>query len=442
MLVIFVTIVRQPLILTPYIENGQIEEARSLSKVGRLPRVQRNIPSYSGFFTVNKTYDSNMFYWFFPAMNNDKEAPVILWLEGGPAVSSLYSLFVLHGPYIILQDISARLRQFTWVKEYNVIYVDNPVGAGFSYTGSDDGYVINQEEATDNLYEFLKQFFQVYYEYSKNDFYVVGESLGGKFVTSIAYRILKTGPPAEITLKGVGIGNGLVDPITQMNYSDYFYQLGLVDRKQERVIKNITDQIIQNIENENFVEARLLFNDIFGDIQGRPSPYYLQQFSGYTYPYFLLDAKAPNDVTYFPNYVQLPKFRKAVHVGGLNFDSGEKARNYLLEDFMHSVKPQLIEVMNNYNVLFYNGQLDLIVPYTLTGDLLENIEWKGSQAYKEADRKVWKLKDKDDIAGYVHDVGDYFFRALVRSSGHMVAHEQPEYFLDLINRFIKGIPYD
>ncbi|GFY71476.1 probable serine carboxypeptidase CPVL [Trichonephila inaurata madagascariensis] len=144
----------------------------------------------------------------------------------------------------------------------------------------------------------------------------------------------------------------------------------------------------------------------------------------------------------FSNYVQLPKFRKAIHVGGLNFDSGEKARNYLLEDFMRSVKPQLIEVMNNYNVLFYNGQLDLIVPYTLTGDLLENIEWKGSQAYKEADRKVWKLKDKEDIAGYVHEVGDYFFRALVRSSGHMVAHEQPEYFLDLINRFIKGIPYD
>jgi vitellogenic carboxypeptidase-like protein len=54
------------LILTPYIEAGNIEEARNLSAVSGGPFPQE-IPSYSGFFTVNKQYDSNLFFWFFPA---------------------------------------------------------------------------------------------------------------------------------------------------------------------------------------------------------------------------------------------------------------------------------------------------------------------------------------------------------------------------------------
>jgi len=54
------------LILTPYIEQGNIEEARNLSAVRGEP-IPDDIPSYSGFFTVNENYNSNLFFWFFPA---------------------------------------------------------------------------------------------------------------------------------------------------------------------------------------------------------------------------------------------------------------------------------------------------------------------------------------------------------------------------------------
>lgn len=54
------------LILTPYIENGKIEEARALSAVSGGP-IPEDIPSHSGFFTVNKQYNSSLFFWFFPA---------------------------------------------------------------------------------------------------------------------------------------------------------------------------------------------------------------------------------------------------------------------------------------------------------------------------------------------------------------------------------------
>jgi hypothetical protein len=62
----------QPLLLTPYIENGYIDEARAKSAVINLPNAQK-LKSYSGYLTVNKQYDSNLFFWFFPALvRNEK----------------------------------------------------------------------------------------------------------------------------------------------------------------------------------------------------------------------------------------------------------------------------------------------------------------------------------------------------------------------------------
>lgn len=40
------------------------------------------IPSYAGYFTVNKTHKSNLFFWYFPAAANVEKAPVLLWLQG------------------------------------------------------------------------------------------------------------------------------------------------------------------------------------------------------------------------------------------------------------------------------------------------------------------------------------------------------------------------
>ena len=61
--------VGNPLILTPFIENGDIATARNLSKVD--PNFSE-ITSYTGFFTVNKKYNSNLFFWFVPAQVNFK----------------------------------------------------------------------------------------------------------------------------------------------------------------------------------------------------------------------------------------------------------------------------------------------------------------------------------------------------------------------------------
>lgn len=59
-----------PLFLTPLIENGKIDEARAKAVVQH--KEMGDISSYSGYLTVNKQYNSNLFFWFFPAMvSND-----------------------------------------------------------------------------------------------------------------------------------------------------------------------------------------------------------------------------------------------------------------------------------------------------------------------------------------------------------------------------------
>ena len=56
---------KDPLILTPLIDKGEIDEARRQALVHH--EEMQNVESYSGYFTVNKTYNSNMFFWYHPA---------------------------------------------------------------------------------------------------------------------------------------------------------------------------------------------------------------------------------------------------------------------------------------------------------------------------------------------------------------------------------------
>lgn len=216
------------LYLTPMIRNGKIKEARLACKV---KPVKGAIESYSGYLTVDEKHGSNLFFWFFPAMNGAANAPVILWLQGGPGASSLYGLFEEHGPFSVGKSHGLTLRNHTWVSTHSVLYVDNPVGTGYSFTSDDAGYSTDQSSVGLNMYEALVQFFTLFFEYRKNDFYVTGESYAGKYVPAVSYAIHLNNPGAQvkINLKGLAIGNGLVDPFYQLFYSEYLYQHGLVD---------------------------------------------------------------------------------------------------------------------------------------------------------------------------------------------------------------------
>ena len=48
------------------------------------------------------------------------------------------------------------------------------------------------------------------------------------------------------------------------------------------------------------------------------------------------------------------------------------------------VKPWLEELLNaDYKVLIYNGQLDIIIANTLTTNMVDNLNWKGKEAFEK-----------------------------------------------------------
>ena len=131
-----------PLFLTPLIESGNVTGAQQLAL--NEPLCGGTI-SYSGFLTVDKTLGSNMFFWFFPAQQRANEAPVLLWLQGGPGASSMYGLFSENGPYISVNG-TVTPRELAWTSKYNVLYIDNPVGTGYSFTQQAEGYARDETQ--------------------------------------------------------------------------------------------------------------------------------------------------------------------------------------------------------------------------------------------------------------------------------------------------------
>ncbi|RZF45367.1 hypothetical protein LSTR_LSTR002810 [Laodelphax striatellus] len=116
----------EPLMLTPYIEDGRLDEGRRKAEV---PPFNGQVKSYAGFITVNKEFQSNLFFWFFESESKSVESPLLVWLQGGPGASSMFAVFTENGPYVVdmaKQKIS--LRKSYWSQHFNVIYIDNPVG--------------------------------------------------------------------------------------------------------------------------------------------------------------------------------------------------------------------------------------------------------------------------------------------------------------------------
>ncbi|OTA54958.1 serine carboxypeptidase [Hypoxylon sp. EC38] len=102
------------------------------------------VKSYAGYVYLppgsladlgeDQGYPINTFFWFFEARNDPENAPLSIWLNGGPGSSSLYGLFTENGPcYVNSDSNSTRLSQWAWNTDVNMLFLDQPTQVGFSY---------------------------------------------------------------------------------------------------------------------------------------------------------------------------------------------------------------------------------------------------------------------------------------------------------------------
>jgi carboxypeptidase C (cathepsin A) len=90
------------------------------------------VNQYSGYLDVNT--GGHMWWWMFEARHNATTAPLAAWFNGGPGCSSMIGLFQENGPCQFYNGASQpSLNPYSFNEYANMIYIDQPVGTGFSY---------------------------------------------------------------------------------------------------------------------------------------------------------------------------------------------------------------------------------------------------------------------------------------------------------------------
>nr|XP_018897590.1 PREDICTED: venom serine carboxypeptidase-like [Bemisia tabaci] len=413
------------LFLTPYIEKGQIEKGQNLAKV---PTILKNIESFAGFITVNKSTDSNLFFWLFKSQQGDwKKKPLVIWLQGGPGGSSMFGLFTELGPFSVTKGQKLKRRKYSWHQKYNLVFIDNPVGAGFSFTKKDSGYATDERDVARDLYELLVQLYKLFPTLQSNKLFMTGESYAGKYIPAIAYKIHNENKAStfKINLAGLMIGNAFTDPLNLMTYSTYLYKLGLIDKATENDFKRREDEIRALIRSGQFISAASKWGWEMNEFE------YLSGLRG-LYDFVNDDIGNDGPEIY---YINDPETRKNIHVGSYTFQNGYATYEHLQEDMFQSVRPWVEELLTaeEFPIMFYSGQLDIIVAYPLSLGFYDALEWPHASEYHKANRCQFKVGN--DVAGYYKTAGT-FTEVLVRNTGHMVPTTQPKWAFELLDRFI------
>ncbi|KAM0923788.1 hypothetical protein ACQ4PT_005311 [Festuca glaucescens] len=195
---------------------------------------------YAGYVDVGTSGDRALFYWFFEAEKEPEKKPLLLWLNGGPGCSSVaYGAAQELGPFLV-RGYGEKLTRnpYAWNKAVNLLFLESPVGVGFSYTNkTSDLKVLGDRVTAEDSYTFLLNWLDKYPEFKSRDFYISGESYAGHYVPQLADRIYEGNKAASrdriINLKGFMIGNAVLNDETD--------QLGMVEYAWSHAI--ISDEL-------------------------------------------------------------------------------------------------------------------------------------------------------------------------------------------------------
>lgn len=169
---------------------------------------------------------------FFESRSSPSDDPLVLWLSGGPGCSSSLGLLFELGPCLITRGGNATVHNpHSWNTRANLLFIDQPIGVGYSYA-TDGSSVSTSPTAAKDVYAFFQLFMRRFPQYAHLPLHVAGESYAGRYIPHIATEIYENNKAitkddprqglgegqglVPIHLASIMIGNGLVDPITQM----------------------------------------------------------------------------------------------------------------------------------------------------------------------------------------------------------------------------------
>ncbi|KAE9616721.1 hypothetical protein Lal_00034494 [Lupinus albus] len=406
---------------------------------------------------------AHMFWWLYrsPYRVEDpsKPWPTILWLQGGPGASGVgIGNFEEIGPL----DTFLKPRNSTWLKKADLLFVDNPVGTGYSFVEDSNLFVKTDEEAATDLTTLLIEIFNRDERLQKSPLFIVAESYGGKFAVTLGLSAFKAIEDKKLKLifGGVALGDSWISP------EDFVFSWGPLLKDLSRLDDNglqkstsIAQKIKQQLEDGKFVDATNSWDELEGAI--------ITSSNNVDFYNFLADAES-DSVTLsavklglsreisMKRYSQyLTSMRSRSSPGGdgdlgelLNGPIKKKLKiipenvtwggqsdevfTFLEGDFM---KPRINEVdellAKGVNVTVYNGQVDLICATKGTEAWIRKLKWEGLQNFLGKDRTPLYCGSEKKTKGFFRSYKNLHFYWIL-GAGHFVPTDQPCVALDMV----------
>ncbi|WJX44110.1 Serine carboxypeptidase-like 48 [Trifolium repens] len=400
-----------------------------------------NLGHHAGYYSLPRSNSARMFYFFFESRDNNKNAPVVIWLTGGPGCSSEIALFYENGPFTIANDLSLKWNDYGWDKASNILFVDQPIGTGFSYTSDDSDIPHDETGVSNDLYDFLQEFFKQHSEYVKNDFYITGESYAGHYVPALASRVHqgnKDNKGITINLKGFAIGNGLTNPAIQYPaYTKYAVENKLITKEDEADINKSVPgcvaaaKVCESEGGDSCLTALNQCDQITSSILSITG----------NINYYDIRKQCEGSLCYdFSNVETLlnkKSVKDALGVGDIEFVSCSKVvYNAMQEDWMRNFEvdiPSLLE--DGISVLIYAGEFDFICNWIGNSNWVHAMEWSGKKQF--AASKTTQFLVDGTNAGLLNNYGPLSFLK-VFGAGHMVPKDQPKAALQMLVNWTQG----
>lgn len=420
----------------------------------------------SGYFALNGTNDAHLFYTLFERRNAVVDAsasPLIVWLTGGPGCSSELASLYENGPYALErrgEDAVLTRRAHAWNDAGHLLYVDSPVGTGFSYSSSRRDAARDEVVVAEDLLLFLYAFFLRRPDLADVPVFVTGESYAGHYVPAFAHRIFvanqKEDGPVRINLRGVAVGNGLTDPEIQYGaYADFSLGNDIVSADAAEKAMKAYPGCRKAIEacaaggsgkanratcvkavDECQTIPETLLEDAASRLGGKQMNVYDIRKT--------CDAALCYDFSDAERWLNRPDVQKALGVNKKWEMCDSRVHADLMGDWMHAYVdgyiPPLLEA--GIRVMIYAGDQDFICNALGNERWVKAMRWTGQEEFNAARTEPFVVSsdDGDDIVGgSVREAGQLSF-VKVGNAGHMVPMDQPRNGLTMIQRFVNGEP--
>jgi len=425
-------------------------------QVTKLPGLDySSVPAFNQF-SGYLNFDSgskHIHYWFVEAIkSSDKTtAPLVFWTNGGPGCSGLLGFLTEQGPFRPMEDGSLKFNEWNWNQNANMVFIEQPVGVGFSYADNSEDYHIGDDQAAQDNVQVILKFLEKFPEYKKTPLYLTAESYGGHYIPTWADAILdynSANPTNPINLAGFAVGNPYVDYWSGVGAQmEAYWDHQLIDQKSWTYYDS--NGCTNSAGFLNNSACSTLYLDFMRKI-GSVNPYaldypvclsaqqiYMLEFlwgfdsgsvnslPGSAYPTLPYE---PCEDNWTENYLNIPEVKTALHVKDIYWVECSRTTKYELGDKMKStihIYRKLIEQSKTkLNILIYSGDDDSVCATKYTNEWVYGLGYPISSNWK-----VWTDLD-GQVAGYQTIFkpvsGNKFKFATVHGAGHEVPTYKPE----------------